>query len=68
MVCPNSPAVVWPARTESAPMYKPHSSAALEVKMMKPTKTERARVRRKAVPKAWAVEVVNRSDSRCSAV
>ena len=36
--------------------------------MMKPTKIERARVRRKAVPKACAVEAVNRFASRVSAV
>ena len=49
-----------PSRTASVPWYKPHKSAALLAKMMKPTSTERARARRKEVPTACEVDSVKR--------
>ena len=48
----SSPAVVVPSRTDNVPIYKPHNRAALDIMMMKPTKMERARMRRSAVAKA----------------
>ena len=57
-----------PSRTANVPWYKPHSSAALLAKMMKPTKAERARARRNEVLTACWVESVKRWVSRFSAV
>ena len=46
--------MVVPALTDNVPMYTPQSKTALDAAMMKPTNTARARMRRKAVPKARA--------------
>ena len=57
-----------PAITACVPWYRPHKSAAEVAMMMKPTSTERARVRRMAVWKALSVETLKRCASRDSAV
>ena len=57
-----------PSRTAKVPWYKPHNSAALLAKMMKPTKTERAKARRSDVFTACSVESTKRVASRVSAV
>ena len=47
-----------PCSTACVPWYRPHSSAPNVAMMMKATSTERARVRRTAVSKAFSVERV----------
>ncbi|MDT4823256.1 hypothetical protein FQZ97_564770 [compost metagenome] len=57
-----------PRSTACVPSYRPQSRAAEVAMMMKATSTERARVRRTAVWKAFSVEPLKRSASRPSAV
>ena len=67
-VCPRCPGVIVPASTACVPWYRPQSSSAAVLMMMKATMPARARVRRMAVWKALSVESPKRRASRSSAV